>query len=179
MKKHKLDNLFSDKLSDYQSQPSPQAWEALEESLEKNSEKFSWAWVGIAASAILVAVSSWYMLSADNATNTVDYAYSEYQTGEVDVPVEIVLVPVFIQAPANNTPAVGQLSNQKAQIATTFEPTQKLTEDTQQPPVVLVDNTVFEHHLAPVIQPYFYRDPKGRWFLWFPDPVSYRDSASF
>ena len=47
---------------------------------------------------------------------------------------------------------MGQLSNQKAQIATTFEPTQKLTEDTQQPPVVLVDNTVFEHHLAPVIQ---------------------------
>jgi hypothetical protein len=153
MKKHKLDNLFSDKLSDYQSQPSPQAWEKLEESLEQKSKKSAWAWIGIAASAVLVAVSSWYMLSADNSTNNYDYAYSEIQTEELDVPVEIVLVPVFIQAPATNTPDVDQLSNQKAQVAITEEPTLKLVEDKQQqPPVVLADNKVFEHQLAPVIQ---------------------------
>jgi hypothetical protein len=92
------------------------------------------------------------MLSVDNSANTNDYAYSESQTAEIDVPVEIVLVPVFIQSPANTTPAVDQLSSQKAQVAINKEPTFKLAEDTQQPPVVLADNKVFEHQLAPVIQ---------------------------
>ena len=152
MKKHKLDNLFSDKLRDYQSQPSPQAWEKLEESLEQQSTKSGWAWIGIAASAILVAVSSWYMFSDDSSTYTYDYAYSESQTQEVNVPVEIVLVPVFIQAPANNSPTVEQIGSQKVQVAINNEPKLKLTENTQQSPVVLADNKVFEHQLAPVIK---------------------------
>ena len=151
MKKHKLDNLFSDKLSDYQNEPSVQAWETLEESLEQKSQKFSWTWIGIAASAALVAASSWYMLSVDHSINTEDYTYLENQTNEVDVPVEIVLVPVFIQIPVNDTAPKEQFNKQKNQVAINNKKLE-LAEDTQQPPVVLADNKVFEHQLAPVIQ---------------------------
>ena len=151
MKKHKLDNLFSDKLSDYQHQPSPRAWEALEESLEQKSQNFAWTWVGIAASAALVVFSSWYMLSTGSSMNANDYAYAENQTA-VDVPLEIVLVPVFIQAPANNTPTVEQQSSQKIRVAIDDEAKLKLAEDRQQSPIVLADNKVFEHQLAPIIQ---------------------------
>ena len=152
MKKHKLDKLFSDKLDDYQTIPSPQAWEKLDESLKQQAPKQIWTWISIAASAALVAVSSWYMLSADSSTNTIDYAYSVNPTEEVDVPVEIVLVPVFIQVPVNNTPTEEPINYQKVQVAKNDEEVVALPKDTEQVPTVLADNKVLEHQLAPIIQ---------------------------
>lgn len=152
MKKHKLDKFFSDKLDDYQNIPSPEAWEKLEESLKQQSPKPIWAWISIAASAALVAVSSWYMLGIDSSTNTNDYAYSVNPTEEVDVPVEIVLVPVFIQVPVINTVTEEPINNQKPRVAYNDEGTVQLVKDSQLAPVILTDNKVLEHQLAPIIQ---------------------------
>ena len=152
MKKHKLDNLFSDKLEDHQSQPRPESWETLEESLARHSPKPLWTWVSIAASAALVALSSWYILSADSSTNTNDYAYSLVPTEEVDVPLEIVLVPVFIQVPVVNTTSEEPINIQKTQVAKNDEEVAALPKDTEQVPTVLADTKVLEHQLAPIIQ---------------------------
>ena len=152
MKKHKLDKLFSDKLDDYQNKPSPEAWEKLEDSLKQQSPKQLWTWISIAASAALVVVSSWYMLSADNSPNTNEYAYSVNPSEDVAVPLEIVLVPVFIQVPVNNTPTEEPINYQKVQLANNDEGTVKVVKDMQQAPVTLTDNKVLEHQLAPIIQ---------------------------
>jgi hypothetical protein len=152
MKKHKLDKLFSDKLDDYQNKPSPEAWEKLEESLKQQSPKQLWTWISIAASAALVVVSSWYMLSADNSPNTNEYAYSVNPSEDVAVPLEIVLVPVFIQVPVINTVTEKPINYQKAQVAQNDEEMIELPKDTQQVPVVVADNKVLEHQLAPIIQ---------------------------
>jgi hypothetical protein len=106
MKKHKLDKLFSDKLNDFENQPSAAAWERLEESLERKSQKQIWAWISIAASAMLVAFSSWYMLADSTSMNYADFTYSDDQINEVKVPYEIVMVPVFIRVPVDSSPAV-------------------------------------------------------------------------
>lgn len=152
MKKHKLDKLFSDKLDDYQNMPSPQAWEKLDESLKPQSPKYVWTWISIAASAALVVVSSWYMLSADNVSSTNEYAYSVNPTEDVAVPLEIVLVPVFIQVPVINTITDEPSKNQNAQLANNDAGTVKELKDMQQAPVTLTDNKVLEHQLAPIIQ---------------------------
>ena len=149
MKKHKLDKLFSDKLEDRQSQPRPESWEALEASLTRQSPKQVWTWISIAASAALVALSSWYILSADSSTNTNDYTYSLNPTEEVDVPLEVVLVPVFIQVPVGNT-ASEEPSN--IQVTKNAEEVVALPKDTEQVPTILADNKVLEHQLAPIIQ---------------------------
>jgi hypothetical protein len=152
MKKHKLDKLFSDKLEDHQSQPRPEAWETLEESLAKNSPKLVWTWISIAASAALVALSSWYILSADSSNNTIEYAYSEDPAGEVEVPIEIVYVPVFIQVPAIKATTEESSNNHKSQLAITEAEVVELTKDTGQAPTVLADTKVLEYQLTPVIQ---------------------------
>ena len=152
MKKHKLDKLFSDKLDDYQKIPSPQAWEKLDESLKQQAPKQIWTWISIAASAALVAVSSWYMLSTDNTSNTNEYAYSDNLTEDVAVPLEIVLVPVFIQVPVINTVTDEPPNNQNTQIANNDAETVEALKDMQQAPVTLTDNKVLEHQLAPIIQ---------------------------
>jgi hypothetical protein len=152
MKKHKLDNLFSDKLEGHQSQPKPESWETLEKSLARHSPKPLWTWVSIAASAALVALSSWFILSADSSTNTNDYAYSLVPTEEVDVPLEIVLVPVFIQVPVVNTTSEEPINIQKTQVAKNDEEVVALPKDTEQVPIVLADTKVLEHQLAPIIQ---------------------------
>jgi hypothetical protein len=152
MKKHKLDKLFSDKLDDYQNIPSPQAWEKLDESLKQQTPKQIWTWISIAASAALVAVSSWYMLSTDNTSNNNEYAYSDNLTEDVAVPLEIVLVPVFIQVPVFNTITDEPINNQNTQIANNDAATVEALEDIQQAPVTLTDNKVLEHQLAPIIK---------------------------
>ena len=152
MKKHKLDKLFSDKLDDYQNIPSPQAWEKLDESLKQRAPKQLWTWISIAASAALVVVSSWYILSADNSSNTNEYAYSVNPTEDVAVPLEIVLVPVFIQVPVINTPTEEPINYQKVQVAHNDEETVKVIKDMQQAPVILTNNKVLEHQLTPIIQ---------------------------
>jgi hypothetical protein len=152
MKKHKIDKIFSDKLEDYQSQPRPEAWATLEESLAQQSPKQVWAWISIAASAVLVAASSWYILSADSSTPLDEYAYTVNPTEELDVPKEIVLVPIFIQVPVNNIALEKPISIQKHQVANNDEGSVELEKDTEQVPTVLADNKVLEHQLAPIIQ---------------------------
>lgn len=152
MKKHKIDKLFSDKLEDHQSQPRPEAWATLEESLAQQSPKQIWTWISIAASAVLVAVSSWYILSADSSTHTNEYAYSVNPTEEVAVPKEIVLVPVFIQVPANNIAIEESINIQKPQVANNVKVVVELAKNTEQVPAVLADNKVLEHQLAPIIK---------------------------
>ena len=152
MKKHKLDNLFSDKLKGHQSQPRPESWETLEESLSHHSSKPLWTWVSIAASAALVAASSWYVLHDDSSTNTNDYTYSSLPAEEVDVPLEIVFVPVFIQVPVVNTTSEKPTNIQKSHVAKNNEKVVALPKDSEQVPTVLADNKVLEHQLAPIIR---------------------------
>lgn len=148
MKKHKLDQLFSDKLDNYQNQPSANAWEAIEGSLDSKSRKPAWIWIGIAASAALAVVSSWYMLSDNSINNTTNYAYSENQVEDIDVPREIILVPVFIQVPSSNELAV----NQKVQIGKSSAPVPTIIDETPHKNIIITDNKVLEHQLAPVLQ---------------------------
>jgi hypothetical protein len=148
MKKHKLDKLFSDKLEDYQNQPSAGAWEVIESGLENKSHKPVWTWLSIAASAVLAIVSSWYMFSESNIDPTVNYAHSQNQIDIVDVPQEIILVPVYIHVPA----AQELVLNQKVQIEKPTPPAAVIIDDTPQQNIVITDNKVLEHQLAPIIQ---------------------------
>jgi len=152
MKKHSLDKLFHDKLDDHQSAPSPDAWERLEESLEQRSRKPLWTWMSIAASAVLAIVSSWYMFSIDAPTRTYEYSYSDKQAENVDVPKEIVFVPVFIQVAETTTQPKEQVAPPQTQLAETKEDNHIQLNDKPQTDVILTDNKVFEHQLTPVIQ---------------------------
>jgi hypothetical protein len=152
MKKHNLDKLFHDKLDHHQSAPSHEAWEKLEESLEQRSRKPIWTWMSIAASAALAIVSSWYMFSIDAPTRTFEYSYSDNQPGDVDVPREIVFVPVFVQVAETTTQPKDQVTPPQAQFAQTKEDNHIQLNDKPQTDVILADNKVFEHQLAPVIQ---------------------------
>jgi hypothetical protein len=92
------------------------------------------------------------MLSAYNSPNTNEYAYSVNPSEDVAVPLEIVLVPVFIQVPVINTVTEKPINYQKSQVAQNDEEMIELPKDTQQVPVVVADNKVLEHQLAPIIQ---------------------------
>lgn len=152
MKKHNLDKLFHDKLDDHQSIPSSEAWEKLEESLEQRSRKPLWTWLSIAASAVLAIVSSWYMFSIDAPTNTYEYAYSDIQAEDVDVPKEIVFVPVFVQVAEPITQPKDPVNPPQTQLAETKDENHIQVNDKPQTEVIVAENKVFEHKLTPVIQ---------------------------
>ena len=102
MEKDKIDKLFSDKLQDHEAIPSVDSWNTLEEALDQKNKKSIWPLIGIAASAVLAVISSWYMISASPDAVQIDYAYANQGESNVDVPVNIVYVPVFIQMPSSN-----------------------------------------------------------------------------
>ena len=153
MKKHKLDKLFADKLDGLQSAPAPEAWEKLAESLEQPRKPYL-IWIGVAASAILAIFSSWYMLSTDSAATLYDYTYAKNQTEDVDIPKEIVLVPVFIRAPSNNTIVEEKVANPKNHVANNDKGAVELIDDQPQTNLTLANNKVFEHQLTPVLKDY-------------------------
>lgn len=152
MIKHKIDKLFSDKLNDYQYQPSTAGWERLEESLKQRSQKQLWTWISIAASAMLVAFSSWYMLADDSSVNHSNYTYSDSQVNEVDVPYEIVLVPVFIRVPVERSPAVAQLAENEAPRPKSRRNESMLPKNISNTPIPLANNYPNTHQLTPDIQ---------------------------
>ena len=102
MEKDKIDKLFSDKLQYHEAVPSVDSWNTLEEALDKKNKKNIWPLIGIAASAVLAVISSWYMITAPPDAVQVDYAYAIQDESNVDVPVNIVYVPVFIQMPSSS-----------------------------------------------------------------------------
>ena len=99
MEKHKLDQLFSDKLSDLQAIPSVNAWEQIGTSLSENKKRSVWMWAGIAASAALAIFSSWYLLLDAPSENSASYAYSNQEVSVSNLPPVIVYVPIYIPTP--------------------------------------------------------------------------------
>jgi hypothetical protein len=152
MKKHKLDKLFSDKLNDYQRQPSTAGWERLEESLEQRPQKQLWTWISIAASAMLVAFSSWYMFADDSSVSQSNYTYSDSQVNEVDVPYEIVLVPVFIQVPIDHSTTEAQLADNKVPEIKSERNEYILPKNISNTSVTLANNSPNAHQLVPARQ---------------------------
>jgi len=152
MKKHNLDKLFSDKLEDFQSVPASESWEKLEGSLNQSPNKAIWTWMSIAASAVLAIVSSWYMLSIDNTPQAYDYSYLENQTENVDVPLEIVFVPVFIQVTESTTPTEKKAVPTQSYVVKENVDNQLQKKENQQRAVIVANNNVLDHQLTPVIQ---------------------------
>lgn len=99
MEKHKLDQLFSDKLSDFEELPSANAWEQLDEELNKSKKRPYGMWLSIAASAALAIVSSWYLLTGSISESELSYTYSDASSTEAELPTQIVYVPIYIQYP--------------------------------------------------------------------------------
>lgn len=152
MKKHNLDKLFSDKLKGFQSAPASESWEKLEESLNQRPNRAIWTWMSIAASAVLAIVSSVYMLSIDNTPKAYKYSYLENQTENVDVPVEFVFVPVFIQVAESTTPTEKKAAPTQSYVAKENTDNQLQKKEDQQRAVVVANNKVLDHQLTPVIQ---------------------------
>jgi len=152
MGKHKIDQLFSDKLSDYQTVPQLSAWESLEQSLDQKNHRSVWPWMGIAASALLAIVSSWYLLSTDDANNNLEYDYAEAPTERMEVPVDLVIVPVIIQIPASpNVKGVTNNANIPPIIAQHKVP-KELVAEVKQAPVIIAQNSVLEPKLTAILQ---------------------------
>ena len=96
MAKHKLDELFSDGLENFEPTPSASAWEAIDNQLDKKKGRSYWAWAGIAASALLVLTSSWLIFSQSNDTEQDLYEYAEAPVKDLAIPTEVVYVPIYI-----------------------------------------------------------------------------------
>lgn len=115
MAKHKLDQLFAEKLEDFQPQPGDAAWEQIDTVLNRKTRRGFWSWAAVAASAIVAAFSLWYLLdSGASTTSHPEYAYASDEVSGIEVPIAIVYVPVFILTPAEEkivpqrTPVINQ-----------------------------------------------------------------------
>ncbi len=150
MATHKLDKLFADKFKELEQNPSDRAWDTIEQKIVGSAKKNIWPWVGIAASALLAIISSWYMLSSDGTSGQHEYAYAKNTIGEVNVPTKIVFVPVIIQVEVPNT----NIGTNKVQIPSSIsENKDKIYSiDEQHQPIILTDNTILQHELKPIIQ---------------------------
>ncbi len=122
MEKHKVDQLFSEKLSDFEQSPGLNAWEQLEDELNIKQRKPYGLWLSIAASAALAIVSSWYLLTMSEEETALNYNYAEVSTSEAEMPSEIVYVPVYIQVPVANQQAKEKVVPSKQQITAPVVP---------------------------------------------------------
>jgi hypothetical protein len=96
MAKHKLDELFSDSLENFEASPAPAAWEAIESRLDQKKGWPAWGWMGIAATAALVLTSSWLMFTQTEETAAEVYTYNESSIEELVLPTEVIYVPIYI-----------------------------------------------------------------------------------
>jgi hypothetical protein len=99
MEKDKLDKLFADKLQDHELTPGVNAWNAIEQSLDKKKKNI-WPLIGIAASAVLAVISSWYLITATEDPTQVEYSYAQQDQSNLDVPASVIYVPIFIHVPS-------------------------------------------------------------------------------
>ena len=83
MTKHKIDDLFKQKLVGHESQPSPAAWSKLESQLNKDKKKGVVFWVGMAASIALLITFGWLMLSEESPLDQPTIAVSDPIVPEV------------------------------------------------------------------------------------------------
>jgi hypothetical protein len=137
MEKHKVDQLFSEKLSDFEQSPSINAWEQLEDELDKKQRKPYGLWLSIAASAALAIVSSWYLLTMSEDETTLSYNYAELSTSEAALPTEIIYVPVYIQVPASDQQTIEKTVASKQKKITPAVPSIANTTT----PVIMASNT--------------------------------------
>jgi hypothetical protein len=76
MKKHQVDKLFSDKLKDFEMEPSEKAWERLDAKLDRSPNRnylSYWA----AAVVILMALSGYFLLQQNSSVHTGELAVEE------------------------------------------------------------------------------------------------------
>lgn len=96
MAKHKLDELFSDGLENFEASPAPAAWETIESRLNQKRGRAAWSWMGIAATAALLLASSWLMFTQTEEATTDVYTYAESSIDELVLPTEVIYVPIYI-----------------------------------------------------------------------------------
>jgi len=149
MATHKLDKFFNEKLMAMEQVLNPAAWTEIDEKLEDVGSKNIWLWLGIAASAALVLVSSWYLLNVNEGMPEQQYSYAQTETLDANVPVKVVLVPLIIQVRYIN-----ENINQDAQLPNRIAETKpkNLELNNEQKPILVADNTVLQPQLKPVIQ---------------------------
>jgi len=149
MEKHNLDELFTNKLADLEQTPSPSAWDEIEETLNQESKRNIWPWIGIAASAALVIASSWYMLSSDTISTVDNYTYADVQHKQLNVPTEVIFVPVIIQVTYTPAPEISNRNSEPVQLVK-VEANNAL--DIEEPVVTIADNNILDHSLTPIIK---------------------------
>jgi hypothetical protein len=148
MEKPRIDKLFSDKLRDQKSSPDADSWNRIEQALDKKARKNIWPWLSIAASAALVLVSSWYLLNREDAGNKINYTYAETQKFKLNVPSDIILVPVIIYVVP--TQADNHSADDMPMAKNEGEIVQSNTK-LDQTEVLSTENKVLDHKLAPVL----------------------------
>lgn len=105
--KHPIDHIFNQHLQQYEVHPSVDAWERLNESLRKKKEQKIKLWYSIAASLLVVGISSFIILSkqpSGTQSFTNDAAISEIEkTVLPEKPSPEESVPVIIEKSKTNT----------------------------------------------------------------------------
>lgn len=125
MVKHKLDKLFSDRLEDFGTDPTPSAWEQIDSQLDQKKHKAIWAWAGIAATAALLLASSWLMLSQTEEADAFTYNYADSALGNLQAPTEVVYVPIYIPVMVEQPVAVSKETKPAQVVKQNIEPAQE------------------------------------------------------
>jgi len=89
MKKHPVDDLFKSKLSNWEKQPSSEAWSRIAGE-KKNSERKIGIWLWYAAASILVATTAGYLVWQGNARQSAQIENSIAKTDQLknaDLPI--------------------------------------------------------------------------------------------